>query len=541
MAAPHPKLALVFHSTVLVVTLVSVASPVAAGAGPICIPPTLLAPTREPPLAEPISPLPMPALASAEPADPPGPVVVLRVRVPAAAVAGQELDYRICVENCSPAAAHHVMVRNPLPANARFVRASPEPHVHDPELLWRLGTLEGGAKREIVLVLSPTGGDYLKNCARVQFEYGECVTTKVARPSLSMQKQGPTQAVLSDTLNYRLTLTNTGSTDLTNVLLTDILPAGLEHASGKDRLSWIVGTLAPGQSQSVDYQVVAKKLGRLCNKAIATAAGGLREEKEGCVSVGERKLDLTMTGPERRYLNIPAAYQITVSNPGTVPLTNVVINDPVPAQTTFQSAGSGGELIGGQVQWLIGTLPPAESRTVEVRLRALAPGRICNQAVATADSGLTKQAEACTDFTGASALSLEVEDTPDPVEVGGQTTYEITVRNPGSNPVTRVQIAATVPEQVTVMRAAGASDNRKEGQRILYDPLTLPAGGEARFRIDVKAERPGDVRFKVELTADQLTAGPVQQEESTTIFPNLPSSRRKSAHGIDQHHRQDLN
>ena len=51
-----------------------------------------------------------------------------------------------------------------------------------------------------------------------------------------------------------------------------------------------MGTLAPGQSQSVEYQVIATKPGRLCNKAIATAAGGLREEKESCVTVGEMKL-----------------------------------------------------------------------------------------------------------------------------------------------------------------------------------------------------------------------------------------------------------
>ncbi len=509
-------------------TFITIVGRATAGAGPACVPPPLLVPTPEPPLADAMLPVPAkPAPSAAEPADPPAPVVVLRIRVLESAAAGQELEYRICVENCSPAAAHHVLVRNPLPANARFIRASPEPAVRDPELLWRLGTLEGGAKQQIVLILSPTGGGEVKNCARVQFEYGECVTTQVMRPSLSLQKQGPTQAVLSETLNYRLTLTNIGSAELTNVLLTDILPDGLEHASGKDRLSWIVGTLAPGQSRSVDYQVIAKKLGRLCNKAIATAAGGLKEEKESCVTVSERKLTLTMTGPERRYLNIPAAYQLTVRNSGTNALTNVVINNPVPAETTFQSASSGGEASGGQVQWRIETLPPKESRTVEIRLRAQMPGRICNRAVAAAEGGLTAQAETCTDFTGASALSLDVEDDPDPVEVGNSARYTITVRNPGSNPVTRVQIVATVPEQMTVVQAGGASDHRKEGQKIVYDPLVLPAGGEARFRIDVTAQRPGDVRFKVELTADQLTAGPVQQEESTTIYAVLPSSRRK--------------
>src|SRR5207249_9197225 len=153
-----------------------------------------------------------------QPADPPAPVVLLRVRVPASAAAGQELEYRICVENCSPAPAHHVLVRNPLPGNARFLRANPEPAVREPELLWRLGTLEGGVKREIVLVLAPTASGEVKNCARVQFEHGECVTTKILGPSLSMEKNGPTQAVLADILNYRLTLTNTGNADLTNLL-----------------------------------------------------------------------------------------------------------------------------------------------------------------------------------------------------------------------------------------------------------------------------------------------------------------------------------
>jgi uncharacterized repeat protein (TIGR01451 family) len=537
MTAPHPLKTLVLtrHFTAVGIALIFVVGSSWADAGSVCVPPPRFAPTREPPLAEATPPPPTkPVLGTTEPPDPPVPMVVLRVRVPANVAAGQELEYRICVENCSPAAAHHVLVRNPLPANARFVRASPEPSLREPELLWRLGTLAGGARREIVLVLAPTGGDDVKNCARVQFEHGECVTTKVARPSLSMQKNGPAQAVLSDTLTYRLTLTNTGSSELSNLLVTDLLPVGLEHASGKDHLSWILGTLAPGQSQSVEYQVVANKVGRLCNKSIATAAGGLREEKESCVTVGEMKLDVTMTGPERRYLNLPATYQVTVSNPGTLALTNVVIHDPVPAETTFIGASGGGQLIGSQVQWVIGTLPPAESRTVEVRLRALMPGRICNQAIATADRGLVKQAEACTDFTGASALSLVVEDTQDPVEVGGETSYNIIIRNPGTNPVTRVQIVATVPEQMTVTRAAGASDNRREGLKIIYEPLTLPPGGEARFRVEVKAQRPGDVRFKVELTADQLTAGPVQQEESTTIFAILPSSLRKRSRGMEQ-------
>jgi uncharacterized repeat protein (TIGR01451 family) len=57
------------------------------------------------------------------PEDPPVPVVAIRVRVVAAAAPEQEIQYRICVHNVSVADAHHVLVRNPLPPNARFVRA----------------------------------------------------------------------------------------------------------------------------------------------------------------------------------------------------------------------------------------------------------------------------------------------------------------------------------------------------------------------------------------------------------------------------------
>ena len=91
------------------------------------------------------------------PPEPPVPVVAIHVRVAATGVAGQELEYRLCVENHSQAAAHHVLVRDPLPATAQFVRATPEPTTRQPELQWALGTLTAGACKTITLVLRPTG------------------------------------------------------------------------------------------------------------------------------------------------------------------------------------------------------------------------------------------------------------------------------------------------------------------------------------------------------------------------------------------------
>jgi uncharacterized repeat protein (TIGR01451 family) len=453
--------------------------------------------------------------------------VSIRVRVPATAAAGQEIEYHLYVENSSAAPAHHVLVRNPLPSNARYVRASPEPFSREAELVWKLNTLEAGGRREIVLVLAPTNLEDVNNCARVQFEHGQCVATKIAKPSLQLRKEGPEQALLNDILSYRITVTNTGSSPLTKIMVTDVLPQGLSLEGGKSRPSFIVDTLKPGQSQSFEYKAIAKMTGRWCNKAIVTAEGGVKEEKESCVTVAEAKLGLNVEGPKQRYLNMPARYMISVSNAGTATLNKVVITNPLPAGVSLQSASEGGQRSTGQVQWSLGSLEPGASKKLEIVLQAQSAGRICNKVEAQAEPGLNEKAETCTDFAGLSALSLEVEDSEDPVEVGGTTTFSITVRNQGSKPATGLSIVATVPEQLEVIRAAGAADNHKDGRKIVYNALTLRAGGEARYRVEARALRPGDVRFKVELTADVLTAGPVLQEESTTIYAALPVARRK--------------
>ncbi|MBV9122232.1 MAG: DUF11 domain-containing protein, partial [Planctomycetes bacterium] len=423
---------------------------------PAPVPAPAPGPAPAPCLDTPNAPGPVPEL----PDEPPVPVVKIHVRVPASAAAGQDLEYHLCVENCSQAAAHHVLVRNPLPANARFVRANPEPTSREPELQWQLGTLAACACREIVLVLSPTGTGDVQDCARVQFEYGQCVSTKITgapanpapnppvrpaplpagKPALSIQKHGPAQAMLYDALNYQLVVTNTGNAEATGVAVIDTLPAGLEPSSGKNPLTWNLGTLAAGQSRTMDYQVVAKTAGRLCNHAVVTAAGGLRQEAESCVTVREAKLNLTMTGPAQRYVNLPATYQLTVSNTGTVSIPQVLITNPLPIDSVFVSANGGGLLTGNQVQWSIGTLDAGKSRTVELVLRAQNPGAFCNRATATADRGLVSSAEVCTRFTGQPGLQIGVEDTVDPVEVGGETRYVITIFNQGTRAVTRLVV-----------------------------------------------------------------------------------------------------
>jgi uncharacterized repeat protein (TIGR01451 family) len=432
------------------------------------------------------------------------------------------------------------MVRNAIPADAKFVRADPPPHTEKPELRWQLGTLRPGATREIVLILRPLGKGSVKNCARVQFEHGQCVCTKIGppgpvfrstrpdRPELEFSKKGPAQAAPGSTLTYELIVTNTGGADLTGIRVTDKLPDGLEHSSGKKVLTWDIEALAPGQRRTIEYQVTAKKKGRLCNEAEATAAGGLRKNATHCVTVGNAKLILTKTGPARQYLNLQATYFITAKNTGEVNLEGVTLTDPLPEGTTFVRASGDGQLTANEVRWQLGMLAAGESRTVQLTLQARAAGKVTNWATATAGPGISASAEAATEFRGVSALLAELVDTQDPVEVGADTSYVITLRNQGMVPVTNIRIRAVVPREMSLTRAKGPVDNRlgqriKEGQEVIFEPLkTLAPGTVVRYEVFVKARQPGDARFTVDVTADQLkVGGPVHLQESTAVYSDV--------------------
>jgi uncharacterized repeat protein (TIGR01451 family) len=494
--------------------------------------------TPEPPLADPPPGAAVPPGVTGPPApvsppvDPPAPAVSIRVRVPALAQAGEELEYRITVENCSRASAHHVLVRNPLPANAQFVRASPEPAEREPELRWKLGTLESCAKKEIVLVLKPTGAGEVESCARVQFEHGQCVQTRIARPALQVRKSGPPQVVFHKAFPFVVEVTNAGQAEAAGVVVTDTLPEGLKYVTAKtapddptaNPLTWTLGKIAPGQTRRVEYQAAAVRADTFVNKAVVTAAGGLRQEASASVKAVDARLALTKTGPKRRVVNRPATYQITVANTGSVPAANVVVTDDWPADSIeYESASAAGRVEGNKVRWDLGTLAPGARRTVELVVHARKPGVYNNLAIVRADPDLEDRAVATTAFETASALTFEIDKSADPLAVGGEATYTVRAINQGSAPATNVGLTIETPEEMKVLEAKGATAADRQGAKTTFAPLvTLAPGAEAAYKVTVQALKPGQVRLKVEMTADQLAAGPLRAEEVTTIFTDQP-------------------
>jgi uncharacterized repeat protein (TIGR01451 family) len=459
-------------------------------------------------------------------ADPPTPVLRMKLRAPESAAVGQELTYRIRVENISTADALHVIIRDTLPDNAKLVRTDPEARVDEKELSWDIGTLEGCHFKEITLVLAPTGNGDVRNCARVQFEHGQCTTTHIISPDLSIEKRGPTTAVLGETLDYQIVVTNMGTTAINDLTLYDQLPDGLQHVGserpGGQRVWPVRKSLAPGETWRESYQIMTRALGKQCNKAIVVA-GDLKRESESCVNVIERKVDLEFVQlPKEAYAGVPTPYQLRLTNKGKDPVTSLVLSANVPGPGYFVSANAGGQSASpGEVRWTIDNLPPGESRTFQYVIVTQKLGDITLRASAGSSRGVEARAEAKVTLgriPDPEGVYFEVVQEPGAVTVGENTTYLINVVNQGRAPLTNIRLSAVVPDEMDIVSTKPTTAKIK-GQQVDFEAFNAQPGSTFSYQVQVKAKKEGEgVIFDAKMSADQRQKE-VHKQQAKTILP----------------------
>lgn len=301
---------------------------------------------------------------------PPPPVVKIMVRVPANSEPGGMIKYCICIENCSTAEAHHVLVKNALPENAKLVRAEPAPSKQGPELQWNLGTVGGGAQREIILVLQPTNKEDVKNCARVQFEHGQCVTTRQSAlpagtrppiistvpdvppegmPVLDLVVRGPKDQYANLASRYEITLTNKGKTKATTLQVTARIPdkmkvikASAPGVAVENVVAWNLGHLDPGATRSLELTLSAVEKGGHCFKVEAVADLGVKKEVEFCTKfVGASAMTIEMFDRDDSvFIGHKTSYPVVIRNQGSEPLTNIRLKALVPDALKLERANA---------------------------------------------------------------------------------------------------------------------------------------------------------------------------------------------------------
>lgn len=446
------------------------------------------------------------------------PSVTLEWVGPAALKVGMPAEYTLAVRNTCNLPLQKVVVQARMPAGVTLLSTDPKPDATESVLLWELGTLTAQQERRIALRMTAPQRGEVACQAWVTFTGVSVMKLRVREPKLQVKMQAPEKMLVGDPTNIVLTVSNPGDHPADHVKVTATLGEGLESVRG-NKVMFEIGALAAGETRTVNIPCVGKVGG--AQKCEVVAEGdGLKAGDTVSLNVIQPRLDLAMTGPKMRYEGKKAVYAFKVTNPGDAPAANVFITQLVPSGFKFVQADANGQHdeSSRSVKWFVGELGAGESREVKVELLATSQGEFTHKVVAHSARGMKAEQELKTVVEGISAISMEVVDTDDPVEVGADTSYEIRIANTGTKAESDVKLVCAIPPQMKLKSVTGPARYEMVGNDVVFQSLPrLAPRADAVFKVTVTAVAKGDARFKTSLTTASLVE-PVTKVEVTKVY-----------------------
>lgn len=454
--------------------------------------------------------------------DPATSSVLIERFMPAEAVVGTPVEYETVVTNLTSIPLDNVVVMETAAAN--FTLARTEPKVTKSGAggnEWHLGTLQPNESVSIQVIGSPKDAQPVSNCTSVTYSAAVCAGFGVVQPALQLLASGTAEALVCDDLTYTYRVTNTGTGAARNVTVDVQLPEGITDAKGQRTFKKTIESLASGRSEEFSIKAKGSRTGTFTGTSVATAEGNLRAVAGDVRTVlRQPKLTIVGEGTTRAFAGRDLEASFIVTNEGDAVAREVTVEQTVPSSVRFKAATAGGKHGSGMVRWVLTDLKPRESRKIAASFESLAVGTV--RSTATAKTYCADPATAALEarVEGIPAILLEVVDLKDPIVVGTELTYLITVTNQGSAPATGVTISVRIPEQASYVAATGQTTTMAQpgANEFSFAPVaSIDPKKEVSWRVTVRGVKPGDARFRVRMTSNELQS-PVEESEATFFY-----------------------
>jgi len=441
--------------------------------------------------------------------------VKLEKIVPDFVYLNNEFTYRIEATNVGSAAVQNVVVTDSIASNVKVSKTTPQAQLSDGMAKWSVGTLAVGEKRVMHVTAVATGPATISGCAAVTYDKPLCAEIKVLEPKIAVAVAAPKEVSLCDNIPVEYTVTNNGNADLCSVVLAAAVPEGVRSTTPKTAFD--MGNVMAGKGQKMTMVAKADKTGTYTFGGNVQAEGGIKAQANTVtVKVVNCALKVEASAPDMRYIGRDAKVDIKVTNTGEGAAINAMAM--ASARGTLASASSGGTVAANKATWKLGTLKPGESRTMSVTLSSAAAGDVAVDASASADCCPPATAAAKTQFAGIPAILLEVIDVADPIEIGAEETYTITVTNQGSAPDKNIKVTCKLDANTQYVSSSGPTAGTFKDGTLEFAPIVaLEARKQAVYKVVVKAVTAADARFFAQITSDMLTS-PVTETESTHFY-----------------------
>ena len=468
------------------------------------------------------------------------PALAMRCSGPSQASVGATAVYTFTVTNPGDMPAENVVVTMPVVESVELAGSNPPAQRQDGTLAWNLGQLAAGASRNIGLDLRPGRKGELTLCADAKADAALaarcCAKTTVTGAgllALRVEREAqPREVRVGDTVRFRITVTNNGDAPASGVVIEDHFDPGLEHPSDENWIRRTLGDIAPGETREVGVTFRVTKPGKLCHRVKVSASGVTAASGSGCVDVAApvaAAVEVKVTGPASGQTGSTAKFIVTVANRGNVAISDLTAKVTVEAALRPDEA-AGFAYVGNQLVWKVPQLAPGKEAVGQVNCACVkaADNACCTVSVAGADNVSDKDS-ACLRITAAPAaaapvLGVRITNTNNPIRVGAETTYRVSVRNTGRTDARGVAMKITLPgglqlkKDGTVTRPV-VTFRHKDGV-IEFDPVAQFRAGEPPlvYEFTVIGMTVGkDQPVGAHVTADGLNQA-IQATSGTTVL-----------------------
>lgn len=345
---------------------------------------------------------------------------------------------------------------------------------------------------------------------------------------LSLQITAPRQRPVGGTVTFDVLARNDGNAPLSNVVIrVEFEEALVFPGSDEKRLQKNLGALDPGQSRDLRLTLASNRLGKHVCRFWVQADGVEAREHAATVEFIDPKLLVRLIGPARRTVGSRAEFTVKVANTSDQPIDDLEVTLHHDAVLNPHVATGGFQKEDHALRWSLGRLDAGAGVQVQAEFdcKQLSE-QACISAEARSEKLSAVAVEDCVTVVAVPGLiDLRVADITDPVKVGDDAEFEITVQNLGLQAASEVQLEVTTSEHLRAGTPSAKIGDRdvmlthtdQEGvQRlVLRDPL--PADAQLTVTLRAKVLRPGDAELRA--VATDRNGNSVETIEFTSINP----------------------
>ncbi len=423
---------------------------------------------------------------------------------------GSNLTYTITVRNNGPASATNVKVEDDLVSALAFVSASATQGTYNSATdIWDVGALASGQSRVLTIVAAPvvgSSGTSVNNTAQLlSMDQNDPLTAnnsasveiEIAKVDLLLEKTvNDNTPDVGQTITFSLNLTNSGPGLGSNIIIKDVLPAGLTFVAltsipagtsatqSGGTITWTNPSINSGSNRTLQFTATVAA-GFAARTITNTATVESFQQVDPDLNNNTSAVTFIVNGADLRVSKVVSnvapnpgdniTYTIVIKNNGPLKANDITLNDLIPtAGLTFVSStiSQGNAYNAGAGTWFANDINSGDSATLTITATVKPAGTtLGNSYTNTASIGSVVEPDGITANNSASALfavgnadlgitkSVSSSTSPE----GGTVTYTLTVQNFGPHNAPLVVANDLLPPEVTYTSHSGGTYNPTTG------------------------------------------------------------------------------